>query len=238
MLNIINDKLYDIADLVNEQKDKLRNRPNFESFEESIALVQECNNYLFVGNPVKLIKLLSYDAYSLFFNSNSDIEVKEATYGDSLKEVVDMGVSQNKSNQNHIYGGLTSFFIDPNIKNFRDLEKNTFYGSLNVTYVDDEIGHYSRRFSFRKERLLITTKINDKVYEEEVILSHTGVLTYYVKCDQICTDRPILVADENNINNALRSYIDENETDEIKFLFPEVFKKEYFKEFNMPQRIK
>lgn len=190
-----------------------------ENFEKSVNMVRNTLSALFGFNDERLIDTLSYDAYKLFFDSKAEIEVL-----DSCDGRLDAQVKETEDSK--ISGSLT--------KNHNDGE-GIYYGHLEVSYLDESGKKVSRDYLFVSDELfgnhlIIRTEFEDAYYYENIYINKENVIY-----DVVGTFVGFRCTNET-IDSIINESSDKTLAEKSKVLFPEVYRKEYFKDYDFFQR--
>lgn len=235
--------LFTIADEINKRKVEVPIPESDEQEEKSVSLTKKALEYLFYINQFKLVNLLSYDAYMLFFWSNEMVEADTSR----PNELIDLKVDRSPYKpENFISGGVTKYHSDSSSTNPLVVKKYEYYGSLCVNYSYNS-KRMTKYYTFSRTKgengkeldsLTLTLKKDDREYKKEVVLGNNCKLFYTVylveKGSNGKKTEPIISASEDDIVSAIDDYKGKKDIDlvdaaNLVFLFPEIYQKIYFR---------
>lgn len=209
-----------LARELNEYRYHAKKDQTSERFRENVNLVRHIIKELFKPNNEELINLLSYDAYKFFIESTDDIDALNSVDG-----FLDLSVT-NKDN--------TSIIDHAFLTRYHDVE-GTYYGSFKLIYNPDNDTTVVREYSFSKHdkensKLFISTTINSTNYLE-IIYVENGKLVYNFFDQSLA-----MTITEDNREKMVVEYKTRTHNPNAIYLFPEVFNKDYFKDYGVASR--
>lgn len=209
-----------LAHEINQYRYHVKNELSQERFKENISIVREILRKLFYPNNEELIDLLSYDAYKFFIESENDIVSLKSCDG-----FLDLYVNNKGNDCLFQHGFLTRYH---NVEGI-------YQGSLNVSYVTDDGNYVEKMFKFVSDpkdgnKLLINCNIDGYMYLE-IIYYNEGKLQYNIIGPTLG-----MITSASNLDESIINHITTYKKEKEKVLFPEVFNKEYFKDYNATSR--
>ena len=146
------------------------------------------------------------------------------------------------------YNFLGSFNIHYSSKVDGDISKSYFFTTeeINLSNINlsthQMVEHPMNETGVKKDdniiapKLSVKANINGKLYEESIWLLPNQSLLYSISGGDLI--RPIVQVEEQYINDTIESYINSGGSKDIKFLFPEIYQQDYFKEYDDVVRIR
>ena len=231
------DELSFIVDDIVKQKNKIKDDCDMECFKESVTLEQDITKKLFKGNNEKLISLLYFDAYKLFYKSEADIEAIPP-YGDSYPEYVDLAVLAEVDSL-EISGWLTKKHYDLDAAAGHSYsEEYNYYGSLAISYIDEYMRIIKKDHTFEQNYLQSKITIDKHAYNVLVMADDNDELRYSVYRRKNGENTLLFVSTSTTLKDDIENYISASGNLEVRSLFPQVYKESYFKEYNTPVRVR
>lgn len=231
------DELSFIADDIVKQKYKMKQEYDINCFKESVSLDQRITKKLFNGNNPKLISLLYFDAYKLFYKSEADIEAIPP-YGDSYPEFVDLAVLGEVGTLD-VTGWITKKHYDSDAAAGHSYsEEYNYYGCLSVNYVDEYMRNIKKDYTFEQNLLQSRVSIDKHVYDVLVMADENNDLSYSVFRRIKGENVLLFVSNSANLKEDIENYVSNSGNTEIRTLFPQVYKSIYFKDYSGPVRVR
>ena len=226
------DRLSFMADDIVKQKNKIKKNNTMNNFREGIALDQQFTNELFEGNDKKLISLLYFDMYKLFYKSHADIEAIPP-YGDDYPEFVDLAVLEEVGDLN-INGWVTKRHYDKNVSKGHQKNDNgsIYYGFFGINYIDEFMRNISKSCTFEENLLIIKVCIDRNIYDVFVMADDTDELKYSVYFENNNEQNLLFVSKSSTLEADVENYVRNGGNVEVRTLFPEVYKKTYFQDYS------
>ena len=231
------DRLSFMADDIVKQKRKIKKDFTVKNFKESVTLVQNFTNELFNGNNPKLISLLYFDAYKLFYKSHADIEAVPP-YGDSYPEFVDLAVLDEVDSLS-VNGWITKKHYDRDAAagHSYNEQEYTYYGCLSISYIDEYMRNISKTSSFEQNLLRTRVYIDENVYDL-LVMAIDGELKYSLYSRKNKEESLLLATTSSSLKDDVENYIANGGCPEIRTLFPEVYKEAYFRDYKSFTRVR
>ena len=236
--------LFTIAAEINKRKIEVPILESDEQEEERVSLTKKALEYLFYINQIKLVNLLSYDGYMLFFGSDEMVKADTSR----PNELIDLKVDRSPEKpETFICGGVTKYHSDSSSTSPLAVKKYEYYGSLCVNYSYNS-KRMTKYYTFSRTKgengneldsLTLTLIKDGRKYKKEVVLRNNCKLFYTVylvekDLNGKIETKPIISASEDDIVSAIDDYkgkedIDLVDADNLVFLFPEIYEEKYFR---------
>lgn len=225
-------RLSDIEKIVFKLKNRLSNDQSIDNFKNAIDFSREATSYFYFKNDERLINLLDYDMFNLFYNSTNDIKIRSMDLKADSNELLDMHVP--KENEEHIYGHLTKRYVNKHPINISVFDNYTFYGSFEVFYINQKLSQ--RRFLFRKDGLVITNILNGITIIENIEIKDDKIY-YNISFPLANGEHSYISVRIDNLEDEINRFISITNFTDIKLIFPELFHKEYFECYGTARKL-